>query len=141
MPGQDAYREISSCSVCGDFQARRMNARYRGKEEKGTKFVHTLNGSGVALGRALIAVIENYLNDDGSITVPDVLVPYMAACGGSEIGLARMKRRRPAMRILLTNDDGIHAEASPCWNGSPGPISDDVWVVAPEVDRAGLPIL
>jgi seryl-tRNA synthetase len=77
LPGQDAYREISSCSVCGDFQARRMNARYRGKEEKGTKFVHTLNGSGVALGRALIAVIENYLNDDGSITVPDVLVPYM----------------------------------------------------------------
>jgi seryl-tRNA synthetase len=77
LPGQDSYREISSCSVCGDFQARRMNARYRTKEDKGPKFVHTLNGSGVALGRALIAVIENYLNEDGSVTVPDVLVPYM----------------------------------------------------------------
>ncbi|WEX78852.1 serine--tRNA ligase [Sinorhizobium numidicum] len=77
LPGQGSYREISSCSVCGDFQARRMNARYRTREEKGTKFVHTLNGSGVAVGRALIAVIENYLNDDGSVTVPDVLVSYM----------------------------------------------------------------
>ncbi|MEI2300264.1 serine--tRNA ligase [Ensifer sp. MJa1] len=77
LPGQDTYREISSCSVCGDFQARRMNARYRTKEDKGTRFVHTLNGSGVAVGRALIAVIENYLNDDGSVSVPDVLVPYM----------------------------------------------------------------
>ncbi|MGO4436906.1 serine--tRNA ligase [Rhizobium sp. RAF56] len=77
LPGQDAYREISSCSVCGDFQARRMNARYRGKDDKATKFVHTLNGSGVAVGRALIAVLENYLNDDGSVTVPDALLPYM----------------------------------------------------------------
>ncbi|ASY62835.1 Seryl-tRNA synthetase [Sinorhizobium sojae CCBAU 05684] len=77
LPGQDTYREISSCSVCGDFQARRMNARYRLKEDKTTKFVHTLNGSGVAVGRALIAVIENYLNEDGSVTVPDVLLPYM----------------------------------------------------------------
>ncbi|MDI7863326.1 serine--tRNA ligase [Rhizobiaceae bacterium n13] len=77
LPGQDSYREISSCSVCGDFQARRMNARYRGKDDKATKFVHTLNGSGVALGRALIAVVENYLNEDGSVTVPDVLLPYM----------------------------------------------------------------
>jgi len=81
LPGQDSYREISSCSVCGDFQARRMNARYRPKDEKGTRFVHTLNGSGVALGRALIAVVENYLNEDGSVTVPDVLRPYM---GGRE---------------------------------------------------------
>ncbi|HEV7309436.1 serine--tRNA ligase [Ensifer sp.] len=77
LPGQDTFREISSCSVCGDFQARRMNARYRTREDKGTRFVHTLNGSGVAVGRALIAVIENYLNDDGSVSVPDVLVPYM----------------------------------------------------------------
>jgi seryl-tRNA synthetase len=77
LPGQDTYREISSCSVCGDFQARRMNARYRVEGEKGTRFVHTLNGSGVAVGRALIAVLENYLNEDGSVTVPDVLVPYM----------------------------------------------------------------
>ncbi len=77
LPGQNAYREISSCSVCGDFQARRMNARTRGKEDKATRFVHTLNGSGIAVGRALIAVIENYFNEDGSITVPDVLLPYM----------------------------------------------------------------
>ncbi|MFD1326952.1 serine--tRNA ligase [Mycoplana ramosa] len=77
LPGQDAYREISSCSVCGDFQARRMNARYRGKDDKSPRFVHTLNGSGVALGRALIAVVENYLNEDGSVTIPDVLLPYM----------------------------------------------------------------
>ena len=70
-------REISSCSVCTDYQARRMNARYRPKGEKGTRFVHTLNGSGVAVGRALIAVMENYQNEDGSITVPSVLAPYM----------------------------------------------------------------
>ena len=77
LPGQDTFREISSCSVCGDFQGRRMNARYRGKDDKATKFVHTLNGSGTAVGRALIAVMENYLNEDGSISVPDVLLPYM----------------------------------------------------------------
>ncbi len=77
LPGQDTFREISSVSVCGDFQARRMNARYRGKEDKATKFVHTLNGSGTAVGRALIAVMENYLNEDGTVTVPDVLLPYM----------------------------------------------------------------
>ncbi|MGL4729520.1 MAG: serine--tRNA ligase [Bosea sp. (in: a-proteobacteria)] len=77
LPGQNAYREISSCSVCGDFQARRMNARYRAKGAKETQFVHTLNGSGVAVGRALIAVIENYQQADGSIRVPDALRPYM----------------------------------------------------------------
>jgi seryl-tRNA synthetase len=77
LPGQDTYREISSCSVCGDFQGRRMNARYRDKGDRSTKFVHTLNGSGVAVGRALIAVVENYLNEDGSVTIPDVLLPYM----------------------------------------------------------------
>jgi len=77
LPGQDTYREISSCSVCGDFQARRMNARYRGKDDKNTKFVHTLNGSGTAVDRCLIAVLENYLNADGSVTVPDALLPYM----------------------------------------------------------------
>jgi seryl-tRNA synthetase len=81
LPGQNAYREISSCSVCGDFQARRMNARYRPEGEKGLRFVHTLNGSGLAVGRALIAVVENYQNADGSITVPEVLRPYM---GGTE---------------------------------------------------------
>ena len=77
LPGQNAYREISSCSNCGDFQARRMNARYRKAGEKGTIFVHTLNGSGVAVGRALVAVLENYQHEDGSVTVPDALLPYM----------------------------------------------------------------
>ncbi|MCO5093064.1 serine--tRNA ligase [Bosea sp. (in: a-proteobacteria)] len=77
LPGQKSYREISSCSVCGDFQARRMNARYKTKDGKGPFFVHTLNGSGTAVGRALIAVMETYQNADGSITVPAVLVPYM----------------------------------------------------------------
>jgi seryl-tRNA synthetase len=81
LPGQNNYREISSCSVCGDFQARRMDARYRPSEGKGTRFVHTLNGSGVAVGRALIAVMENYQNADGSVTIPQVLRPYM---GGAE---------------------------------------------------------
>ncbi|MBX3567252.1 MAG: serine--tRNA ligase [Rhizobiaceae bacterium] len=81
LPGQKAYREISSCSVCGDFQARRMDARYRPKDEKTTRFVHTLNGSGVAVGRALIAVMENYQNEDGSVSIPEVLQPYM---GGLE---------------------------------------------------------
>ena len=77
LPGQGAYREISSCSNCGDFQARRMNARFRAAGEKGTTFVHTLNGSGVAVGRALVAVLENYQQADGSVTVPDALLPYM----------------------------------------------------------------
>jgi seryl-tRNA synthetase len=78
---QGRFREISSCSVCGDFQARRMNARYRPNGEKATRFVHTLNGSGIAVGRALVAVLENYQNEDGSVTVPDALRPYM---GGLE---------------------------------------------------------
>ena len=77
LPGQDAYREISSCSNCGDFQARRMNARYRPEGAKGTEFVHTLNGSGLAVGRTLVAILENYQNEDGSVSVPEVLVPYM----------------------------------------------------------------
>lgn len=82
LPGQEAYREISSCSTCGDFQARRMNARCRPRGEKQTRFVHTLNGSGVAVGRALIAVMENYYDPaDGGVWVPDVLKPYM---GGIE---------------------------------------------------------
>ncbi len=76
LPGQDTYREISSVSVCGDFQARRMNARYRPEADAAPRFVHTLNGSGVAVGRALIAVMENYQEADGSIRIPEVLVPY-----------------------------------------------------------------
>jgi seryl-tRNA synthetase len=81
LPGQDRYREISSCSNCGDFQARRMRARFRSEDRKGTDFVHTLNGSGLAVGRTLIAVIENYQQADGSVRVPDALKPYM---GGIE---------------------------------------------------------
>jgi seryl-tRNA synthetase len=77
LPGQGTYREISSCSVCGEFQARRMNARYRTKEGRQVRHVHTLNGSGVAVGRALIAVMETYQQEDGSIAVPDALAPYM----------------------------------------------------------------
>ncbi|MEM9140025.1 MAG: serine--tRNA ligase [Pseudomonadota bacterium] len=78
LPGQQTYREISSCSVCGDFQARRMNARFRRTGDKRPAFVHTLNGSGLAVGRAMIAVMENYQQEDGSITIPDVLRHYMA---------------------------------------------------------------
>ena len=77
LPGQDTYREISSCSNCGDFQARRMKARFRPSEGKGTGFVHTLNGSGVAVGRTLIAILENYQRADGSVKVPKALRPYM----------------------------------------------------------------
>ncbi len=77
LPGQNTYREISSCSNCGDFQARRMNARCRAAGEKNTAFVHTLNGSGVAIGRCLIAIMENYQNPDGSIGIPAALQPYM----------------------------------------------------------------
>ncbi|MDR3528024.1 MAG: serine--tRNA ligase [Rhizomicrobium sp.] len=77
LPGQDRYREISSCSNCGDFQARRMEARYRPKDSKATRFVHTLNGSGLAVGRTLIAVLENYQEADGTIRIPEALLPYM----------------------------------------------------------------
>ena len=86
LPGQDRYREISSCSTCTDFQARRMNARYRPAREKGTRFVHTLNGSGLAVGRTLVAVIENYQQFDGAVAVPTVLQPYLA-------GLNRLEPR------------------------------------------------
>jgi|SRR5580658_2639447 seryl-tRNA synthetase len=82
LPGQNAYREISSCSHCGDFQARRMKARFRPKEGKGTRFVHSLNGSGLAVGRTLIAVLENYQQGNGTVAVPEALRPYM---GGLEV--------------------------------------------------------
>ena len=81
LPGQNRYREISSCSNCGDFQARRMNTRFRAEGEKHTTFVNTLNGSGLAVGRTLVAVLENYQQPDGSIAVPAALQPYM---GGAE---------------------------------------------------------
>jgi seryl-tRNA synthetase len=82
LPGQNAYREISSCSNCGAFQARRMNARYRPEGEKGTRPVHTLNGSGLAVGRAMIAILENYQRQDGTVAIPPALQPYM---GGMQI--------------------------------------------------------
>ncbi|MEI9901329.1 MAG: serine--tRNA ligase [Hyphomicrobium sp.] len=85
LPGEGTYREISSCSVCGDFQARRMNARYKPKGAKDTRFVHTLNGSGLAVGRTLIAVLENYQQADGSVVVPEALRPYMG-------GLAKIEK-------------------------------------------------
>ena len=86
LPSEGRHREISSCSNCGDFQARRMDARCKGAGEKGTRFVHTLNGSGLAVGRTLVAVMENYQEADGSITVPPALAPYMA--GVTSIGRA-----------------------------------------------------
>ena len=89
LPGQDRYREISSCSVCGDFQARRMNARFRSAGAKAPRFVHTLNGSGVAVGRALVAVLENYQEADGSIRVPEALRAYMG-------GLAAIRATKAA---------------------------------------------
>jgi seryl-tRNA synthetase len=82
LPGQDKYREISSCSNCEDFQARRANIRFAPSDSKKKQYVHTLNGSGLAVGRALVAVIENYQQADGSIVIPDALKPYM---GGLEV--------------------------------------------------------
>ncbi len=81
LPGQNAYREISSCSQFGEFQARRMDARYKPADGKAPRYVHTLNGSGLAVGRTMVAILENYQNDDGSVTIPDALRPYM---GGAE---------------------------------------------------------
>jgi seryl-tRNA synthetase len=86
LPGQGRFREISSCSLCGDFQARRMNARSKAADAKATRFVHTLNGSGVAVGRALVAILENYQQPDGSVAVPDVLQAYMGGLRRIEAG-------------------------------------------------------
>jgi len=80
LPGQGAYREISSCSNCGDYQARRMNARFRPARSKGTRFLHTLNGSGLAVGRTLIALLENGQQQDGTIVLPPAIRPYMRGC-------------------------------------------------------------
>jgi seryl-tRNA synthetase len=87
LPGQGGYREISSCSLCGEFQARRMHARFRPKGGKELRYVHTLNGSGLAVGRTLIAILENYQQADGSVAIPDALVPYMG-------GVQRIERDR-----------------------------------------------
>jgi seryl-tRNA synthetase len=91
LPGQGRFREISSCSLCGDFQARRMNARCKAPDAKSTRFVHTLNGSGVAVGRALVAVMESYQQPDGSVAIPDVLLPYMG-------GLKRIEAEKIGVR-------------------------------------------
>jgi seryl-tRNA synthetase len=87
LPGQERFREISSCSICGDFQARRMNARSKAADAKSTRFVHTLNGSGVAVGRALVAILENYQEPDGAVVVPEALRPYMG-------GLVRIEPKK-----------------------------------------------
>jgi seryl-tRNA synthetase len=84
LPGQGAFREISSCSNCGDFQARRMNTRFKGADGKVKGPVHTLNGSGLAVGRTMVAILENYQQPDGSVAIPDVLQPYMG--GRKSIG-------------------------------------------------------
>jgi seryl-tRNA synthetase len=86
LPGQNAYREISSCSNCEDFQARRASLRYRPADGGKPRFLHTLNGSGLAVGRTLVAILENYQESDGSVAVPDALRPYMG-------GLERIVRR------------------------------------------------
>lgn len=86
LPGQDRYREVSSCSTCTDFQARRMNARFRPDGEKATRFVHTLNGSGLVIGRTIVAILENYQQEDGSVAVPAALQPYLG-------GLNRLEPR------------------------------------------------
>src|SRR5262249_27672972 len=99
LPAQETYREISSCSLCGDFQARRMQARYRPRASRELRYVHTLTGSGVAVGRALVAVLENYQRADGSVDVPEALRPYMggltriAGAAGCR-GRAAVGRRR-----------------------------------------------
>ncbi len=89
LPGEDKYREISSCSNVWDFQARRLNGRYKTHNEKGTKYLHTLNGSGLAVGRTMVAILENYQNADGSIHIPAVLQPYMG--GLKQIDTERQK--------------------------------------------------
>jgi seryl-tRNA synthetase len=89
LPGQNAYREISSCSNCGDYQARRLGGRYRPKEGKGTRFLHTLNGSGLAVGRTLVAILENYQNEDGSVAIPHALRPYMGGLAAIPAPVAR----------------------------------------------------
>jgi seryl-tRNA synthetase len=116
LPGQDAYREISSCSVCGDFQARRMNARVRDESGKGTQFVHTLNGSGLAVGRTLIAVMENYQQSDGTIAVPEALKPYMGGLdsGGGLTTCSRIRTASPGASFLPMMMASTRP-ASKCW--------------------------
>ena len=138
LPGQGAYREISSCSNCGDFQARRMKARFRKAGEKGTRFVHTLNGSGLAVGRTMIAMLENYQEADGSVAIPEALRPYMGGAGGDRARCLRRPLEPIAeARILVTNDDGINAPGLKVLEQVARSLSDDVWVVAPEIEQSG----
>ncbi len=109
LPGQNAYREISSCSVCGDFQARRMDARYRPKDGGKPAFVHTLNGSGLAVGRTLVAVLENYQNADGSVTIPEVLRPYMGGVTKNREGISRVACPETSPCAPLTGEGGVGA--------------------------------
>ena len=134
LPGQNTFREISSCSVCGDFQARRMEARYRPTGAKNTRFVHTLNGSGIAVGRALVAVLENYQKPDGSITVPEV--------PRALYGRPLPNRSREGQEVTCGSSSPMTMEsmrkASPCWSGVAASLSDDVVTVAPESDQSGV---
>ncbi len=141
LPGQGTYREISSCSNCRDFQARRMNARYRPADDKQVRHVHTLNGSGLAVGRTLVAILENYQQADGSVAIPDVLRPYMGGIERIETPAAKGGQRAPARmsvgRILVTNDDGINAPGLKILEEVAATLSDDVWTVVPENEQSG----
>src|SRR5262249_44976919 len=125
LPGQNAYREISSCSLCGEFQARRMDARYRAKGGRQVRYVHTLNGSGVAVGRALIAVMETYQQQGGSIAVPDVLQNYMGGLKTIEPpGKARCRRTSESAwsrreRSRFPHPSAVLRRPSPCASSSP----------------------
>ena len=147
LPGQNdgagAYREISSCSNMGDFQARRMKARFRPDGAKRTEFVHTLNGSGLAVGRCLVAVLENYQTADGGVDIPEALRPYLggqARIDPNQRGdlMATWPLDLSASRILITNDDGIHAPGLKILKAIADSLSDDVWVVAPDSEQSGV---
>ena len=111
LPGQNTFREISSCSDCGEFQARRMNTRYRAEGEKGTRFVHTLNGSGLAVGRTLVAVLENYQNADGSVTVPEALRASIWRRAG-DFASARRNQARRLVRVTDYSGNGTELIAA-----------------------------
>ena len=128
LPGQSMYREISSCSTCGEFQARRMNARFRATENRQLRHVHTLNGSGVAVGRALIAVME----DLPAARRLDCRPWRAAAIHWGEQETIEL------MRILITNDDGVHSEGLDACTEIGQALSEDVWVIAPEFDQSGV---
>ena len=131
IPSQNVFREISSCSNCNDFQAKRMNARMR-DENKKIRSVHTLNGSGVAVGRALLALMENYQEEDGSIVIPDVLVPYMN--GLKDFIMSNLKTQP---LILITNDDGVDSKGLELIIEIVRDITSNYIVVAPKNNCSG----